>query len=230
MKSINAFIIVYIISGILYLLSTILNYNLLGYIAKPLFIGTLYIYYIKKSKDSVNYYCIAILTLLFLSGIINLLEGKGNFKYVLFLNFSAYSVFLYVLVKKILYFKFKIIKKNNLAVFLLIMIFFLCIIYISRFIVFDNNFTMYKFIYVYDFLLMAVAVSSALLYLVDFSDKNTFLILTVINIVIAEICYGIYYYYYPFLFFRYTSVFCYIVSFYFLVSYFLNTNGHKKDI
>ena len=198
MKIINSFIIVYIISGFLYLLSTILNYNLLGYITKPLFISALCIYYIKESKKSINYYYIMILTLLLLSGIINLLEGKENFRYVLFLNFCAYSILLYVLIKKMLLFKFEIMQKNNLSTFLLIVIFFLCLIYISRFIVFDTTFGMYKFVYVYDFLLMAVGVCSTLLYLVDLSNKNTYLILAVINIVINEICYGIYYYYYPF--------------------------------
>lgn len=229
MKILNSFIIIYIISGILYLLSTILNYNLLGYIAKPIFIGVLCVYYINKSKDNFNYEYFTVLILLFLSGMINLLEGKDNFKYVLFLNFCAYSFFLYILVKKLAVFKLEVMQKNNFSAFLLILIFFLCLIYISRFIVFDTSFEMYKFMYAYDFLLTAVGVCSTLLYLVDSSTKNTYLILAVLNILICEICYGIYYYYYPFLFFRYTSVLCYIVSFYFLVNYFLNANEHKKE-
>ena len=163
-----------------------------------------------------------------MSGITNLFEG--NFKYVLLLNFCAYSIFLFILIKNILRFKLEIMQKNNLSVFLLIIIFFLCLIYISRFIVFDATFKLYKFMYAYDFLLMGIGVCSALLYLADLSNKNTYLILTVLNIVICEICYGIYYYYYPFFFFRYISIFCYIVSFYFLVNYFLNTNEHKNKI
>lgn len=227
MKVLNSYIIIYIISGILYLLSTILNCNLLGYIAKPIFIGALYIYYIKESKEGVNYYYIIILTLLFLSGVINLIDGKDNFKYILFLNFCAYCIFVYVLVKKLLIFKDEIIIKNNFSAFLLILIFFLCLVYISRFIVFDSTFNLYKFIYVYDFLLTVLGICSTLLYLGDLSNKNTYLILAVLNIIICEICYGIYYYYYAFLFFRYTSVLCYIVSFYFLVNYFLLKNENK---
>lgn len=230
MKILNSFIIVYIISGILYLMSTILNYNLLGYIAKPVFIGSIYIYFIKEIKYNFNYKYFTILTLLFLSGIINLLEGKDYFKYVLFLNFCAYSVFLYVLAKKLLIFKLEIFQKNNFSVFLLILIFFLCLIYISSFIVFDSAFTLYRFMYSYNFVLTSLGVCSTLLYLVDMSNKNTYLILAVLTIIICEIFYGIYYYYYPFWFFRYTSIFCYIIMFFFLVNYFLNENEDKNGL
>jgi hypothetical protein len=221
MKFLKSHIFLYFLFGILYFIAIVMDWLFVTYITKPLFIGAIFFYYIEESKIPATYYNCTIIGLLFISGMINLIEGYSYFIYVLFLNFLAYCLLLYQLTKELMKKKQTAIQKENLLYIFLTLIFLVCALYISSFIVFDKSFELYKVIIVYGFVVASVVFCSTLLYLSAASQKNTYLMLYALDIIICELFYGIYHYYYQLLFIRLASVFCYILSFYLLGKYFV---------
>jgi len=221
MKILKSHLTLYFIFGTLYFLSTFMNWTYTSYFAKPLFIGAISFYYIEESRKQINFYNCIVLAFFFISGVINLLEGFSFFVYVLFFNFLAYFMLLLQLIKALRHKKLYLIDKENYTSILLMFIFLCCILYISTFIVFDSSFALYKVILVYDSILITFVFSAAYAYLAKPTQKNTYLILYALIAIMCELFYGIYYYYYKLDFLRFTSIFCYILSFYFLIQYFL---------
>lgn len=229
MNVLKSHLSLYFIFGTLYFLSTLMDWTNLSYFAKPLFIGAISFYYIEQSKKPINYYNYLILLLLFLSGVINLLDGYSYFVYVLFFNFSAYSLFIYQLIKELKQKRLYKIKTENYFSIFLTILFSICLMYISSFIVFDRSSEFNKVILVYGLILVSLLLCATYIYLANSNQKNTFLIIYALSTLICENFYGVYHYYYKFSFFRYTSIACYIVSFYFLIHYFLKENDNEIE-
>lgn len=225
MNVLKSHLALYFIFGALYFLSTLMDWTYTSYFSKPLFIGAIIFHYIEESKKDINYYNCIILILFFISGIVNLLEGESYFIYVLFFNFLAYCMLLLQLIKELRHKKLYRIEKENYTSIVLTFIFLACLLYISTLIVFDSSFELYKVIVVYDFVLITFVFIAAYKYVAKLNQKNTFLILYALIIVICELFYGIYYYYYKLAFLRFSSIFCYIISFYFLMQYFLKESN-----
>lgn len=226
MNVLKSHLALYFIFGILYFLSTIMNWTYVSYIAKPLFIGAISFYYIEESKSPLNYYNCSILALLFFSGVINLLEGYSYLLYVVFFNLSAYCLLLFRLIKQLTQNKPRKIEKGNFLSVLLMLLFLFCILYISSFIVFDRSFEWFKVMLVYSFALCSFVLAATLTYLSAPNPKNTYLILYALDVIICELFYGIYHYYYPIALIRFSSILCYILSFYLLAHYFLKENNN----
>ncbi|ESU27291.1 hypothetical protein FLJC2902T_19940 [Flavobacterium limnosediminis JC2902] len=225
MNPLKSHLSLYFIFGFLYFLSTVMDWLLLSYIAKPLFIGAIFFYYIEERKTPVNYYNCTVLFFLFLSGIINLLEGYDYFVYILFFNFLAYCILFFQLIKHLAERRHHKIEKEHSLQLILTLIFLSCLLYISSFIVFDRSFELYKAILVYGVVVASFALCATFLYLSESTQKNMFLLFYAIDIIICELFYIIYHYYYSFPLLRFSSVFCYILSFYFLANYFLKENN-----
>lgn len=229
MNVLKSHLALYFIFGILYFLSTIMNWTYVSYAAKPLFIGAISFYYIEESKTPLNYYNCLILASLFFSGVINLLEGYGYLLYVVFFNFSAYSLLLFRLIKRFPQKRPRHIEKGNFISILLMLLFLVCILYISSFIIFDRSFEWHKVILVYAFALCSFVLGATVTYLSVPDSKNTFLILYALDVIVCELFYGIYHYYYPIAIIRFSSILCYIFSFYLLAHYFLKENNSPEE-
>jgi len=229
MNFLKSHLALYFLFGILYFIAIIMDWLYLTYVMKPLFIGAIFFYYLEESKTSVTYYNCAIIALLFISGIINLIEGYSYFIYVLLLNFLAYCLLLYQLIKELIRKKHPTIQKVNLLYIILTVVFLICALYISSFIVFDKSFELYKVVIVYGLVVASVVFCATLLYLSTPTHKNTYLMLYTLDIIICELFYGIYHYYHSLLLIRLVSVFCYILSFYFLGNYFVKDNNDQTE-
>lgn len=230
MNVLKSHLALYFIFGILYFLSTLMDWTYLSYIAKPLFIGAISFYYIEERKMPLNYYNCSILAFLFFSGVINLLEGYDYLLYVVFFNFLAYCMLLLQLIKKLIQKRPRNVDKGNLLSILLTLLFLICAVYISSFIVFDRSFEWYKVILVYGFTLAFFVLGATLTYLAEPSQKNTYLRLYALDIIVCELFYGIYHYYYQVALLRFASISCYILSFYFLVRYLLKENNNSMAV
>ncbi|HSD15148.1 MAG TPA: hypothetical protein VLB74_10905 [Flavobacterium sp.] len=229
MNTLKSHLTLYFIFGFLYFLAILADWPLLTYIAKPSFIGAAFFYYIEESNKPANRLHCTVLILLFISALINLLEGYSYFIYVLLFNFSAYCILFYQSIKLLAQKQNLKIEKEYFVHFSLTLIFLACLLYIVTFIVFDRSFEFYKAISVYGFVLTSFALSATFLYLSDASSKNMFLLLYAIDIIIGELFYVIHHYYYNFTLLRVISVSCYILSFYFLVHYFLKDNNVQTE-
>jgi len=229
MQTIKPSLFVYGIAGIIYFISALLGWEVMSYVTKPLFIGAIIAYYLIESFGKLNLKHIAIICLMFVSGVINLFDYKEFFNYVLCVNFATYLLFFYILLKKIINLKWNAFEKDLLISVFLMLIFFTCLVYICVIIVFDETFAMYKFIYAYSFVLVLVAISSVVLNQLERDKKNTYLFFAIMTLIVCEFFYALYYYYNPFFFFRCVSIFCYVISFYFLVNYFLGEDKSNNN-
>lgn len=228
MKASTPALILYIISGLIFFLSSIMGYEYLVLIAKPIIVPSIFFYYWQESQGKINFWFSLILFCLFASEIFNLFDGSQIFVFVVLFNLSAYCILLSFIIKKLLKLKIRVLDKINLSYIILMFLFLCCLLYVSLFLVFDTSFKLYGFIAIYDFVLVTIGFLNALLYVFDHNKANTYLMMTVFSFIICDLFFAIYYYYYDFIFFRYISIVCNIISLYFLVRYFLL--GKEKRI
>ncbi len=223
-------LIVYGIAALAYFLSAMLGWESINYISKPLFIGAIIAHYLIESNGKVNMVYISIFLLMLTSAVINLFDYEDFFTYVLYANFITYVLLLLIVSKKIIRLKWQKIEKDILLSVLLMLIFLICLVYICVIIVFDETFALYNFLYLYNFVIIALAMCSIVLIQLDRSKENSYLFLTIITIIVCEFFYALFYFYQKLFFFRFVSILCYVLSFYFLVKFFLEDKKQTKII
>lgn len=229
MKASTPSLLLYIVSGFLFFLSTIIDNEYLTLIAKPIISTSIFFYYWQESHGKVNFWFSSIIILLFTSGIFNLFEDEFALQYVILINFVAYCILLGFIIRSLFELRIKSIDNYNLAYIIFMLLFLSSLLYVCLFLVFDSTSDLYLFIIVYTIILLIIGVLNALLYSFKSTRENIFLMMTTFCFIICDLFYAIYYYYYDFVFFRYVSILCNIVSFYFLVNYFLLKKENSEN-
>jgi hypothetical protein len=221
MKTCPASLILYIVSGFLFLLSAVIESEQLALISKPVISTSMLFYYWYESKGKINFWFTTILILFFISGVFNLFDDKFALKYVILINLFSYSILLSFIVRSLLELKLKSIDNINLTYIILMFLFLCTLLYVCLFLVFDTSFQSYGLVIVYGFVLLVIGILNTILYTINFNKSNVYLMITTFCYIICDLFYAMYYYYLDFIFFRYVSILCNILSFYFLVNYFL---------
>ena len=224
MKAYPAALIVYLVSGFLFFLSAVVESEQLALISKPIVSTSMLFYYWHESKGRINFWFTAILVLFFISGVFNLFDDEFALKYVILINLFSYAILLSFIVRSLLELKLKSIDNINLTYIILMFLFLCTLLYVCLFLVFDTSFQSYGLIIVYGFVLFVIGISNTILYTINFNRSNVYLMITTFCYIICDLFYAMYYYYLDFIFFRYVSILCNILSFYFLVNYFLKRN------
>lgn len=224
MKAIKPPLLLYVISGFLFFLSIIIDNEYLTLVSKPIISTSIFFYYLQESHGKVNFWFSAVLLLLFVSGIFNLFEDELTLRYVILINLLAYCVLLGFVVSSLFEINLKLLDDLNLTYIILMLLFLSCLLYVCLFLVFDSTSVLYLYFVIYGSILLMLGFSSTVLYVLKNSQEIVYLMMATFCFIICDLFYVIYYYYYDFFFFRYTSVLCNIVSFYFLVNYFLLRN------
>lgn len=223
MKASTPALILYIISGLLFFLSSVMGDEYLVLITKPIIVPSIFFYYWQESYGKINFWFSLTLFCLFASEIFNLFEGNQIFVFVILFNLFAYCILLGFIVKKLRKLNIRFLDKINLSYIILMFLFLSCLLYVGLFLVFDPSFKLYAFIAVYGFILVTIVFLNTLLYVFKNNKANTYLMMTTFSFIICDLFFVIYYYYYNFIFFRYISIICNIISLYFLVRYFLSS-------
>jgi hypothetical protein len=221
MKDSKPALILYFASSLLYLLSILINNEQLTLIVKPMISSSMIFYYWQESRSRVNFWYVVILICFFISGILNLFEDEFALQYVIIVNLLSYTILIFITIQSIIKIKFKHMDSINFIYIIFIFLFLACFFYVTLFLVFDSTFRLYKSITIYAFTLLLLGVLNATLYSLSNSKSSSYLMITVFCYVICDLFYIIYYYYYDFIFLRYTSIICNVISFYFLVHYFI---------
>ncbi len=217
-------LILYTISGFLFFLSAIIKDEQLALIVKPMIAPSILFYYWQESKNKINFWYTTILILFFFSGILNLFDDGLALKYVIFTNTLAYGILLNFIIKSLLKIKFKSLENISLAHIVFTFLFLCTLLYVCLFLIFDFNFKLYGIIIIYSFELFLMGFLISIIYAVNCNKPNTYLMITIFCYIFCDLFYAIYYYYYDFILLRYLSILCNILSFYFLVNFFLNRN------
>ncbi len=199
-------------------------------IIKPIIVPSILFYYLEKKKGKTNFWYVLILLMFFASGVLNLFEDELAFVYVIIINALAYVTLSVFTIKHIISLELKIFNRFNLFYILFTVLFLLCLVYVIFFIVFDKNFQLYGFVILYSFALFLLTFSNTLLSSLNYNQANSYLMITIFCYLICDIFYALYYYYLDLLFFRYVSIFCNVISFYFLVHYFLSDKKQVESL
>lgn len=221
MNNIKPALALYIIAGILFLCSAIFQSENLALISRPIVSSSMLFYYVQESRGKVSLWNIVILLLLFTGGIFNLFEDSLALMYVLLFNLTAYSILLGFILKKVFEINYKLLDNVNLSYIVLMTLFLGCLLYMCLFLIFDPSSELYAYIIFYGFVLLLMGILISVLYSLNYNQENYFLMMTILCFIICDLFYAVYYYYYSFIWFRYLSITCNILSFYFLVNYFL---------
>lgn len=232
MKASTPALILYIISGILFFLSIVINNDYLTLVSKPVISTSIFFYYLQESHKKVNFWFLLILILFFFSGILNLYEDEFVLQYVILINLISYCILLGFIIRSLFEIKINNLDNVNLTYIILMLLFLSCLLYVCLFLVFDSTEVLYLYFIVYACVLLLLGLLITILYLLNNNEENISLMTATFCYIICDLFYAIYYYYYDFIFFRYVSVLCNIVSFYFLVNYFLlrNQKINTKEI
>lgn len=220
-------LLLYMISGFLFFLSIIINNEYLTLVSKPVMSTSFFFYYIQESHKKANFWFASILFLLFVSGIFNLFEDEFVLKYVILINLLVYCILLGFVIRSLLEINLKLLTNTSLTYIILMLFFLSCLLYVCLFLVFDSKSTLYLYITVYGSVLLILGFLNTVLYVLKNSREIVFLMIATFCFIICDLFYVIYYYYYDFIFFRYISILCNIVSFYFLVNYFLSRDENE---
>jgi hypothetical protein len=221
MKAIKPPLLLYVISGFLFFLSIIIDNEYLTLVSKPVISTSIFFYYLQESRGKVNFWFSAVLILLFVSGIFNLFEDELTLQYVILINLVVYCILLGFVIRSLFEIKLKLLDNVSLTYITLMLFFLSCLLYVCLFLVFDSTSVLYLYLIVYGSILLILGFLNTVLYALKNSKEIVSLMMATFCFIICDLFYVIYYYYYDFIFFRYVSVLCNIVSFYFLVNYFL---------
>ncbi|MFM9987551.1 hypothetical protein [Flavobacterium sp.] len=233
MKTIKPPILLYMISGFLFFLSIVIDNEYLTLLSKPIVSTSIFFYYLQESHKKVNFWFSAVLLLLFVSGIFNLFEDEFALQYVILINLIVYCILLGFVIRSLFEINIKMLDNVSLTYIILMLLFLSCLLYMCLFLVFDSSSVLYLYIIVYSLVLLILGLSNTVLYVLKNNEENVSLMMATFCFIICDLFYVIYYYYYDFVFFRYISVLCNIISFHFLVKYFLLRNkstGFNKTI
>lgn len=224
MKTYPPALILYVVSGSLFFLSAVIGSEQLALISKPMVSTSMLFYYWSESKGMINFWFTTILILFFISGVFNLFDDQFALRYVILINLFSYAILLSFIVRSLLELKLKSIDNINLTYIILMFLFLCSLLYVCLFLIFDTSFQSYGLVIVYGFVLFVIGILNTILYAVNFNRSNVYLMITTFCYIICDLFYAMYYYYLDFIFFRYISILCNILSFYFLVNYFLKRN------
>ncbi|WP_309608923.1 hypothetical protein [Flavobacterium sp.] len=229
MKASSPALILYIFSSIFYLLSIIFDYSDLILLFKPIIASSMLFYYLQECKGKVSFWYTLILILLFISGILNTFEDELVLVYVIIVNFFVYGILLTNTILSIFKLKIKLLDGVNVSYVIITSFFLMTLAYVSMFVVFNPTSDIYYFIVLYSITLLFLGIFNTIKFIANYSKANVYLMISTFCFIICDLFYALYYYYYDFIFFRYISILCNVINFYFLVSYFLEKPNKQSQ-
>ncbi len=231
MKEITPALFLYFASGFLFFASIILGFEHLTILFKPIIIPSIFFYYMQKNIGKINLWFFVSLVFFFISNVLNLFEYENSLLHVMIFNLLAYTILLFFTLKVFLKFKLSSFDNINLMFIFIMFVFLSCMLYVALFMIFDTNFEFYLIIILYAFVLLFLGLLSTIISVINHNQGNNYLLTAIFCFIICDLFFALYYYYYDFVFFRYISVLCNVISFYFLINYFLfwNKNVDSND-
>lgn len=227
MKACPPALILYVSSSIFYLLSIIFKYSDLILLFKPMIASSMLFYYLQECKGKVNFWYTLVLVLLFISGILNTFEDELVLIYIIIVNFFIYGILLTNTILSLFKLKIKIVDKINVSYVIITSFFLATLAYVSIFVVFNPKSDIYYFIILYSLVLLFLGIFNTIKFIANYSKANVHLMISTFCFIICDLFYALYYYYYDFIFFRYISILCNVINFYFLVNYFLAKRNNQ---
>lgn len=222
-------ILVFIISGLVYIFSSLFEYNTVVLVSKPVFISSAIFHYWIQANGKISFLNLLVLLLYFLSGSLNLFRDDNMFKYVLFLNMSVYLILLFSLFKKMTNLKIEKLKKIKVVFIALLVLFTVILAYFALFFVFTKKFELFNYLIVYVFVLSSLVIAATTLFLFRKTLGNGYLMWASYSYLLCDLFYALYNYSFGFTIFRFLSVFGSVISYYFIINHFLLTSP-ERDI
>lgn len=189
---------------------------------KPMIFPAIYFYYWQES--SFRPYLLSSLVLLFfyVGDMIVLIDSQNVVLPIMLLNLSAYLILVYSVGKDLLGIGKPEISNFMILSFSIPVIFLLGLIYIALSLVFNASDTTYfSLMVLYGVVLAMLSITIITYYILKNNTAGFFILTAVFCLITSDLFHILYNYYEQFHLFTIINVFCQIISFYFIVKYFL---------
>lgn len=218
MKANTPSLIIYILAAVAALIFSLMDHNLLSIYSKGIVASSAFIYYFITNNYQIKITKVIIFILSFIGEIIVLLESKNAIVIMIFCFLSVYSILLKNIINDFL--KLKIDKKDftNILVSTILIILLIFMVLSLKLEKIDFSFSIFV---VYAIVLALLSVLSIISYIKQNSPVFLYLVLMACCFLISDIFYVLNNFYLSLSALHATAVLTQVLSYYFMVRYFL---------
>lgn len=227
MPKLNASLILFAISGILYIISVCIGYESLSLIAKPIIIPSIVFYYFTQIRRRSDDLFVLSLILFFLGDILYLINVEEYYFFGLFLFLIPYMIFIYFIYKDFrLLLQVREIKKIDTSLIIIILTMIYLNYSILNLIEYDSK---KEFIYILFFSLelFVMSIFAAVIFSYSTYRKNAYLAFTVVSFVLSDVFFMLNKQF-DLIVFKAVNTLAQTISYYFYVMYFLERSSLRR--
>lgn len=221
MIKLNASLYLYICSAVLYVLSIIIQCEMLTLITKPIFIPAIIFYYFTQEENEFNYLFVKSLVFFFIGEMFFLINFKDCFFAGLsFLLFPNFIIIYFIYEDFRILMKTRNLKQLDVTLIMLSSILFYLLFNIFNLLEFDS---IYEFLYfmIFGTSLLVMTVLTAILFIYSSYRKNTYLVFAVFSLLMAHLFLVLDMQFLNLLTFKYLNAFSQTIAYLFYTKYFL---------
>lgn len=220
----------YIFFAVVYFIATFIPNETLIYISKPAMVISLILHFWNSSPHNSNLKFNSALFFYLIGVILNLFDDSVVLTYVVLSKLFIHIIVLTVVLKILSNLKYKIIDNANVVYIGLTAFLLACLVYLSLFLIFDEKYELYSLMVVYSIFLAFLCICSTAYYTLQQNQASFYILLASFGFIFTDLFYAIYYYYLDILFFRIVSVFCNIITIYFLTMFFIKFDKNNTNL
>lgn len=227
MPKVNASLILYAISGILYIVSASIGSESLTLITKPIIIPSIVFYYFTQIRRRSDDLFVLSLILFFLGDILYLINVEEYYFFGLFLFLIPYLIFIYFIYKDFrLLLQVKEIKKIDASLIIVVLTMIYLNYSILNLIEYDSK---KEFIYILFFSLelFIMTILAGIVFSYSTYRKNAYLAFTVVSFVLSDVFFMLDKQF-DLVVFKVVNTLAQTISYYFYVMYFLERSSLRR--
>ncbi|WP_309608924.1 hypothetical protein [Flavobacterium sp.] len=220
-------LILYTIAVIIAVLGIVLDNEILLLFSKPVIVPAIFFYYVQTTKISINWFFTIGLFCHFLDDIISLLNFGNTIYFVIIFNAVNFLILLYFRIKDIE--PNFINSKRKIYILMATLINSFILFFVLNLINIENE-TLNFSLYIYGFILWALASLSAFHFYSSNSLRNTFAALMCGCFIISNVSYAVYNFYINIEIFKILNLIMQSASYFYMVKYFTSKKIYRSDI
>jgi len=222
-------LLLYFIASLMYVFSIAFQWDsTVTFLFKPMIFPAIYFYYWQESRFKPYLLSSLVLWLFYIGDMMILIDYENVLVPLMLLNLTAYLILGYCVTKDLLKINRPDISSFLIMIVFIVIAFLLSLLYIALSLVFNAADSNFGLLTVYGIALTLLSVEIVTYYILKNDTASFFVLMTIICLVISDLFYVLYNYYDHFQIFININVFCQVISFYFLVKYFLYKSHYNN--
>ncbi|UOK42091.1 MULTISPECIES: hypothetical protein [Flavobacterium] len=224
-------LLLYFAASLMYVLSIAFQWDdTFALLFKPMIFPAIYFYYWQESKSKPQLMSSLILLLFFVGDMIILVDSKNLLIPLILSNLFAYSILTFSVTGDLLKIKNPEISNLKILTVFTVITILVSLLYFAMSLVFNASGSNFSLMMVYGIVLMLLSITILIYYVLKSDTASFFVLMTIICFIISDLFHILYNYYEHFQVFININVCCQVISFYFLVKYFLHQSSYTSQL